>query len=64
MDYTVKVMNRFKGLDLMPEELWNGDSQHCTGGSDQNHLKEKEKQEGKAGLYTPPNFSWTASLSE
>ena len=22
MDYTVKVMNRFKGLDLMPEELW------------------------------------------
>ena len=23
--------------------------EHCTGGSDQNHPKEKEKQEGKAG---------------
>ena len=41
-----------------------GGSQHCTGGSDQNHPKEKEKQEGKAGLYTLPNFSWAASLSE
>ena len=47
-DYTVEVMNRFKGLDLVdrvPEELWT-DVHNTTGGSDQNHLKE-EMQEGK-----------------
>ena len=44
-------MNRFKGLDLVdgvPEELWT--KVHCIvqeGGSDQNHPKEKETQEGK-----------------
>ena len=27
-----------------------GGSQHCTGGSDQNHPKEKEMQEGKVVL--------------
>ena len=37
-------MNRFKGLDLvdrMPEELWTGVHNIVTGGSDQNHPKEK-----------------------
>ena len=46
-DYTVQVTNRFKGLDLMdrvPEELWM--KFHNTGGSEQNHPKEKEMQEG------------------
>ena len=48
-DYIVVVTNRFKGLDLvdrLPEELWT--KVHKTaGGSDQNHPKEKETQEGK-----------------
>ena len=49
-DYTARVMNRFKGLDLvdrMPEELWTEVHNIVTGGSDQNHPKEKEMQEGK-----------------
>ena len=41
-------MNRFKGLDLVnsvPEEPW---TEVCnTGRGEQNHPKEKEKQEGK-----------------
>ena len=48
-NYTVEVTDRFKGLDLvdrLPEELWT--KVHKTaGGSDQNHPKEKEMQEGK-----------------
>ena len=49
-DYPVEVTNRFKGLDLIdraPEELW---MEVRTGGCDQNHPKEKEKQEGKVVL--------------
>ena len=49
-DYSVEVMNRFKRLDLIdraPEELW---MEVRTGGCDQNHPKEKEKQEGKVVL--------------
>ena len=45
-DYTVEMANRFKGLELVdgvPEELW----MEVHGGSDQNHPKEKEMQEGK-----------------
>ena len=48
-DYTVEVTNRFKGLDLIdrvPEELW----MEVHGGSDQNHPKEKEMQEGKMAV--------------
>ena len=47
-DYTMEVRNKFMGLDLIdrvPEELWTG-SQHCPTGTDQNHPKEKEMQEG------------------
>ena len=47
--YTVEVMNRFKGLDLVdrvPEELWT-EVHNTAGGSDQNHPKEKEMQEGE-----------------
>ena len=47
-DYTVQVTNRFKGLALI-ESLKSMDrgSWHCTGGSDQDHPKEKEMQKGK-----------------
>ena len=45
-DYTVEVKNRFKRLDLI-ECLKNRGLWHCTGGSDQDHPKEKEMQEGK-----------------
>ena len=47
-DYSIEVTNRFKGLDLIdrvPEELWT--EEHCTGGSIQDHLQEKEMQKGK-----------------
>ena len=37
-DYTVEVMNRFRGLDLVnrvSEEVWTDvGNMHCTGGSD------------------------------
>jgi len=38
--------NRFYLVDRLPEELWTG-LYHCTGGSDQNHVQEKEMQDGK-----------------
>ena len=41
-DYTVKVRNRFKGLDLIdrvPDELW---MEVCTGDRDKGHPKEKD----------------------
>ena len=44
-EYTVEVMNRFKGFDLVnsvPEELW---TEVCN--TVQNHPKGKEMQEGK-----------------
>ena len=47
-DYTVKVRNRYKGLDLIdrvPDELWT--EEHCTGGSDQYHPQEKVMRKGK-----------------
>ena len=47
-NYTVKVKNRLKELDLIDrvcEELW---TEVCdTGGSDQDHPQEKEMQKGK-----------------
>ena len=43
-DYTVKVTNRFKGLDLI-ECLKNYES--VQGGSDQGHSQEREWQKGK-----------------
>ena len=50
-DYTVKVTNRFKRLDMI-ECLRNYGRRfmilwHCTGGSDQDHSQEKEMQKGK-----------------
>ena len=46
--YTVKVTNRFKGLDLIHrvhEQLWT--EVHNTGGRNQYHPQEKEMQKGK-----------------
>ena len=51
--YTMEVTNRFKGLDLVDKSAWrtmDTGSWHCTGGSDQNHLKEKEMQKDKVAV--------------
>ena len=53
-DYTVKVRNRFKGLDLIDKEcLWtmDGGSWHCTGDRDQDHPQEKEMQKSKMAVW-------------
>ena len=45
-DYTVEVINRFKGCYLI-DSVWRtvgGGSHHCPGGSDQNHLRKKKKK--------------------
>ena len=45
-DYTVKVRNRFKGLDLIRQSAWRTMDRclwHCTGGSDQDHPQGKKK---------------------
>ena len=49
-DYTVKVRNRFKGLDLIdrvPDELW---MEVCTGDRDKGHPKEKDMQKSKMAV--------------
>ena len=48
-NYTVKVRNRFKRLDLtdrVPDELWM-EVHFIMRGSDQSHPQEKEMQKGK-----------------
>ena len=48
-DYTVKVRNRFKGLDLIdrvPDELWN-EVRDILQETEQDHLQEKEMQKSK-----------------
>ena len=47
-DYPPEVINRFKGLDMIEcQKNIDGGSYHCTGGSDQDHLQEKQTQKGK-----------------
>ena len=49
-DYTVKVRNRFKGLDLCDRQCLKNYGRRFmtfTGGSDQDHPQEKEMQKGK-----------------
>ena len=47
-DYTMKMMNRFKRLDLVEyAKDYGWRSVTFMGGDDQNHPKEKEMQEGK-----------------
>ena len=55
-DYTVEMMNRFKGLDLVDrvsEELWTEVRDTVPGGSDQDHPQEKEMQKGKMVVRRP-----------
>ena len=49
-DYTVKVTNTFKGLDLIdrvPDELWMEYRRHCTGDRDQDHPQKKKCKKAK-----------------
>ena len=58
-NYTVEVMNRFKGLDLIEcLRTMDGGSWHCTGGSDQDHPQEKEKQKGNMVVWEGLTKSW------
>ena len=55
-DYTVEITNRFKGLDLIdrvPEELGQR-FVTLKGGSDQDHLQEKEIQKRQNGCLRRP----------
>ena len=67
-DYTVEVMNRFRGLDLVnrvSEEVWTDvGNMHCTGGSDWNHAKEKEMQEGKVVVWGGFTNNWGKKKSK
>ena len=65
-DYTVEVMNRFKGLDLLdrvPEGLWMEIRYNCTGGGNQNHPK-GEMQKGKVVIWGDLTNSWEKKRSE
>ena len=60
-DYTMEMINRFEGLDVVRQSAWrimDGGLQHCRGGSDQNHPKEKEIQEGKVIVWEGLTNSW------
>ena len=51
--YTVEVMNRLNGLDVVDKSAWrtmDRGSWHCAVSIDQNCPKEKEIQEGKKSL--------------
>ena len=41
----------------------DGGSQHCTGGGDQNHLQEKEMQQGKTVVWGDLTDSWEKKRS-
>ena len=52
-DYTVRVSNRFKGLDLIdrvPDELWN-EVRDIVQDRDQDHPHGKEMQESKMAVW-------------
>ena len=59
-NYTVEVRNRFKGIEMIDSNwrtMYRG-SWHCTGGSDQDHLHEKEMQEAKLVVWGGLTNSW------
>ena len=60
----MEMTNRFKGLDVM--SAWssvNGGLWHCTGGSDRDHLQEKETQKGKMVVWGGFTNSWEKKRS-
>ena len=64
-DYTVEVMNKFKGLVLV-DSAWRtmaGGPQHFTGRGDQNHPKEKGMQEGKVLVWGGFTNRWEKKRS-
>ena len=66
-NYTVEVTNRFKISDLIdrvPEEMMDKGSWHCTGGSDQDHLQEKEMEKGKMVVWGGLTNRWEKKRSE
>ena len=52
-DYTLKVRNRVKGLDLIKSTWWTIDrgTWHCTGDRDQDHPYGKEMQKSKMTVW-------------
>ena len=65
--YAVEVTNRFKGLDLINsvhEEIWTEVHKYCTGSIEQNHPREKEKQEGKMVFWGSCTNGWRKKRSE
>ena len=53
-NYTFKVRNRFKGLDLIDKSVWwtmDRGLWQCTGGRDQDHPNGKEMQISKMALW-------------
>ena len=64
-DYTVEVTNRFKGLDVIEcQKNYGQRFINCTGGSDKDHLQEKEMQKGKMLVWGGLTNSWEKKRSE
>ena len=64
-DYTVKVRNTFKGLDLIA--CWwtmDGGSWHCTEDRDQDHPQVKEMQKSKMAVWGGFTNSCAKKISE
>ena len=65
-NYTVEITNTFKGLDLR-QSAWktmDRGSWHCAGGSDQDHLQEKEMQKDKMVVWGGLINSWEKKRSK
>ena len=65
-NYTMEVINRVKGLDLIdrvPEEPWRG-LWHGTVGGNQYHPQEKEMQKGKVVVWGGLTNSWEKKRRE
>ena len=63
--YTVELMNKFKGLDLVEcLKNYGWGSWHCTGGSDQDYPKERIIQEDKVVVWGGLTNSWEKRRSK
>ena len=58
----MEVTNKFKGLDVVDRQsawrIMDGDSLHCTGGRNQDHLQEKQMKKGKTVVWQGLTNSW------